>query len=86
MLDIKPVKNQLVEILFSQDDRHLVDGKVDVLLFNHTFESNVTEESDLASILLGNGPFGTTNQHVGEDPDLAEPTNRVLCGLGLDLT
>ncbi len=84
-LEAEPVDDQLVDLVVDQAQRHLVDRKILVLLFDHGVDRHVAEQGDLFAVLAAERMLGAADEDVGLDADLAELADRVLGRLGLEL-
>src|SRR5258708_5358123 len=82
--EVELVEQDLVEALARERQRHLVD-ELDVERGDDRFLLDVAEERDLVAHVVGDGMFGTAEQHVRLNADLAKFLHGVLRRLGLHL-
>jgi hypothetical protein len=61
----------LVESLGVQGQRHLVNGVLDVALFDHCFFRNAAKHRQFSAHIAVERSFGPANQHLRLQPDLA---------------
>ena len=79
------VDDQLVELVVDQAQRHFVDRKILVLLFDHRVDRDVAEQGDLLAVVAAERLLGAADEDVGLNTDLPELADRVLRRLGLQL-
>ena len=84
-VESKPFHDHRIDALLVEEPRQPIDG-VDVRRGDDRARLHVGEEGDLAPLLFGQGAVGTAQEEVGLDPDGPQLLDRVLGGLGLDLT
>ena len=77
--------DQLVELVLDQAQRHFVDRKILVLLFDDGLDRHVAEQGDLLAVLAADRPLGAADEHVGLNTDLPQQADGVLRRLGLQL-
>ena len=81
----QPLQQDLVEPLFGQIERHLVDAR-DVARRDDRFFVDVAKERDLALQVVVERPIGPAEQDIRLDADRSEVADAVLRRLGLELT
>ena len=85
VLQAELLDDQLVELVVDQAQRHFVDRKILVLLFDHGLDRHVAEQGDLLAVLAADRVLGAADEDVGLDTDLPQLADRVLRRLGLQL-
>ena len=84
-LQAELVDDQPIELVVDQAQRHFVDRKVLVLLFDHRVDRDVAEQGDLLAVVAAERLLGAADEDVRLDTDLPELADRVLRRLGLQL-
>jgi len=83
--DVEQFRDLLVHSLFEESDRHFVDAG-HILGGKHRIRRHVGEERNLLLQVRADGLGRPAQQDVGLDPDLTQLHDRVLGGLGLELS
>ena len=79
----QPLQQDLVQALFGEIERHLVDAR-DVARGDDRLFVDVTEERDLPLHVVVERPIGPAEQHIGLDTDRPQVAHAVLRGFGLE--
>ena len=83
-LQPQPSQDELVETLFGEIKRHLVD-RIRIQGLDYRIAGNVAEESDLVADLAAQIELGTTDDGIRLDADTPQFVDAVLGRLGLEL-
>src|SRR4029453_9361560 len=83
-LELETLHHPLVESLFVEADRDLIDRR-HVATLDHGSELHVAEQRDLAFDILAQRTLRATDENIGLNSDLHELAHGVLGGLGLHL-
>ena len=83
--DLEGVEHRPVKTRAVIGHRRLVD-RLEVVGRDHAVGADVAEERDLGPLAIGDRMLGPADQHVGLQADGAQFLDRVLGGLGLQLT
>ena len=67
--EIELLQDELVDLLFGEHERHLVDGR-DIAAVDDAFGLDVGKERDFFPDVVGERPVGPADQHVGLNSEL----------------